>query len=183
MLEEAIEPPSSSLGANEFAESDDVTFGSARQDSGRVVASNLLRLSVEHQAQELNTQLSDSFAPCKEPLEKWISASIGEKYKVRPISAVSRMYECFMSAPSSFQDVSLMLDNLTKLLPRNDKPVLRQKQSLRTAEEEEDDYDSGRGSDSERNHKSQANSLKETLGELYSCVKFCPSLITTVPFL
>ena len=79
MLDEGIEPPTSSL------ESDDVTFGSVRQDSGRVVASNLLRLSVEHQAQELNAQLSDSFAPCKEPLEKWIAASVGEKYKVRPL--------------------------------------------------------------------------------------------------
>jgi hypothetical protein len=79
MLEEGIEPPSSI----EVAESDDATFRSVRQDSGRIVASNLLRLSVEHQAQELNAQLSDSFAPCKEPLEKWIAASVGEKYKVR----------------------------------------------------------------------------------------------------
>ena len=65
-----------------------------------------------------------------------------------------------------------MLENLTKLLPRKEKPAIRQKPSRRKDEEESE---SGEGSDSERNQKSQANSLKGNLGKFeFTCNIYSP---------
>ena len=86
MLEEGAERPPSSLDAEEVAESVFLSNESEQQDDARKGVHHLQRRSVERQAQELHTELSDSFSPCVEPLEKWITSPIGEKYKVRSLS-------------------------------------------------------------------------------------------------